>query len=85
MSLIKTFFILNICEKIQQNRSINEGGRAMKMSFFSKNSYCALDLGPRMLKLELVQDIVILLICVKLNLYQFINEGTNAMTMFFYK
>ena len=27
---------------------------------FSKNSHCDLDLGPRTLKLELVQDIVIL-------------------------
>ena len=32
---------------------------------FSKNSHCDLDLGPRTLKLELVQDIVILNICVK--------------------
>ena len=32
---------------------------------FSKNSHCDLDLGPRMLKLELVQDIVILNIPMK--------------------
>ena len=31
---------------------------------FSKNSHCDLDLSPRMLKLELVEDIVVLYICV---------------------
>ena len=30
----------------------------------SKNSHCDLDIGPRMLKLDLIQDIVILNICV---------------------
>ena len=42
---------------------------------FSKNSHCDLDLGPRTLKLELVQDIVILNIPVK----------QNSMTMCFSK
>ena len=32
---------------------------------FSKNSHCDLDLGPRMLKHDLVKDIVILSIRVK--------------------
>ena len=38
--------------------------RALELCF-SQNSHCDLDLGPRTLKLELVQDIVILNICVK--------------------
>ena len=29
----KIFFILNICVKLQQNRSINEGARAITMVF----------------------------------------------------
>ena len=32
-NLIKIFFILNICVKLQQNRSINEGPRAITMFF----------------------------------------------------
>ena len=50
---------------------------------FSKNSHCDLDLGPRMLKLEHVQDIVILYICVKLNQNRLINKGARVMTKFF--
>ena len=68
--------------KLQQNMSINEGARAMTM-FFSKNSHCDLELGPRTLKLKIVQDIVILHICGKLNQNRSINEGARAMTMFF--
>ena len=34
-NLIKIFFILNICVKLQQTRSINEGARAITM-FFKK-------------------------------------------------
>ena len=45
LNLIKIFFILNICVKLQQNRSINEGARATTVFF--KNSHCDLDLGPR--------------------------------------
>ena len=33
LNLIKIFFILNICVKLQQNRSINEGARAITMFF----------------------------------------------------
>ena len=36
--------ILHMCGKLNQNRSMNEGYRAMTM-FFSKNSHCDLDLG----------------------------------------
>ena len=79
------FFILNICEKLEQNRSINDGARAMTMFFFKKNSHCDLDLGPRTLKLKIVQDIVILHICGKLNQNRSMNEGSRAMTMFFSK
>ena len=50
---------------------------------FPKNSHCDLDLGPRMLKLELVQDIVILNICVKYNQNRLINKGARVMTKFF--
>ena len=50
---------------------------------FSKNSHCDLDLGPRILKLELVQDIVILNICVKLSQNRLINKGARVMTKFF--
>ena len=80
----KIFFILNICVKLQQNRSINVGARAMTM-FFSENSHCDLDLGPRTLKLKIHQDIVILHICGKLNQNRSIYEGSRAMTMFFSK
>ena len=62
---------------------MNEGARAMTM-FFSKNSHCDLDLGPRTLKLKIVQD-VILYICGKLNQNLSMNEGSRAMTMFFLK
>ena len=50
---------------------------------FSKNSHCDFDLGPRMLKLEFIQDIVILNICVQENQNQFTNKGTRVMTKFF--
>ena len=70
--------------KLQQNRSINEGARAMTM-FSSDNSHCDLDLGPRTLKLKIHQDIVILHICGKLNQNRSIYEGSRAMTMFFLK
>ena len=50
---------------------------------FSKNSHCDLDLGPRTLKLEIVQDIVILNICVKKNQNRLINKGARVMTKFF--
>ena len=33
LNLIKIFFILNICVKLQQNRSINEGARAITTFF----------------------------------------------------
>ena len=33
LNLIKIFFTLNICVKLQQNRSINEGARAITMFF----------------------------------------------------
>ena len=69
--------------KLQQNRSINEGARAMTM--FSKNSHCDYDLGPRTLKLKIHQDIVIFHICGKLNQNRSMNEGSRAMTMFFLK
>ena len=52
---------------------------------FSENSHCDLDLGPRTLKLIIVQDIVILHICGKLNQNRSMNEGSRAMTMFFSK
>ena len=45
--------------KLQQNRSINEGARAITI-FFSKNSHCDLDLDPRTLKLKIIQNIIIL-------------------------
>ena len=61
---------------------INEGTRAMTI-FFLK--IATLDLGPRKLKLELVQDFVKLNICVILNQNRSINEGTRAMTILFLK
>ena len=69
--------------KLQQNRSINEGAIAMTMFFFSKNSHCDLDFGPRSLKFKIIQDIVILHICGKFNQNRSINEGARAMTMHF--
>ena len=48
--------------------------------FFSKNKHCDLDLSPRLLKLELVQNIVILNNDVKL-----IKTGPKRMTIFFSK
>ena len=53
------------------------------MFFFSKISHCYLELGPRTLKLKVIQDIVILHICVKLNHNQSLNEGAMPMTIFF--
>ena len=61
---------------------MNKGVRAMTM-FFSKNSHYDLDLGPRVLKPEFIQDIVILNICEKLNQNQTINKGARVMTKFF--
>ena len=49
----------------------------------SENSHFDLDLGPRTLKLQLIQDIVILNICVKKNQNRFINKGARVMTKFF--
>ena len=48
---------------------------------FSKNNQCGLDLGPRTLKLKLVQNIIILNICEKLK-NRSINEGARMMTKF---
>ena len=48
---------------------------------FYKNSH--LDLGPRALELELVQDIVVLNIYVKQNQNQLINKGARVMTKVF--
>ena len=45
---------------------------------FSRNNHCDLDLSPRTLKLEVVQDIVILNICVILNENRSINKGARA-------
>ena len=55
------------------------------MTIISKNSHCNLDLGPRTLKLKIIQDIIILHICGKLNQNRSMNEGSRAMTMFFKK
>ena len=44
----------------------------------SKNSHCVRGHGPRMLKLELVQDIIILNICVKQNQNRPINKASQA-------
>ena len=55
------------------------------MFFFSKNSHCDLDLGPRTLKLKIIQDIVILNICLILNQNRLINKGDRVMTKFFSK
>ena len=67
---------------LNQNRSVNEGARAMTM-FFSKNSHFDLDLGSSTLKLDLVQDIVILNIYVIQNQNWSINKGARVMTKFF--
>ena len=48
-----------------KNVSLNESARAMQC--FSKNSHCDLSLGPRTVKLKIVQDIVIPYNCGKLN------------------
>ena len=68
--------------KLQQNRSINEGARAITM-FFLKMATVTLTLAldPQTQN----QDIVILHICGKLNQNQSMNEGSRAMTMFFSK
>ena len=62
---------------------MNDGARAVTM-FFSKNGHCDLDLGPRTLKLNIIQDIIILYICGKLNQNRSINEGARAMTIFIF-
>ena len=49
--LVQDIVILPICRRLNQNRSINEGARAITM-FFSK--YCDPDLGHGTLKLKLV-------------------------------
>ena len=54
------------------------------MFFFSKNSHCDLDLGPRKLKPELVQAFVILNICVTLNQNRSIIKGARVITKFFF-
>ena len=73
----------NTFVKLQQNCSTNKGTRAMTMFFFSKNSHCDLDLGPRTLKLELSQDIVIINISLTLNQNRSINKGARVMAKFF--
>ena len=49
-----------------------------------KNSHCDLALGPRMPKLEFVQDIVILNIYMIQNQNWSINKGARMMTKFFF-
>ena len=61
---------------------MNEDATAMTM-FVSKDSHFDLDLGPRTLKLKIVQNTVILLICGKLNQKRTLNESARARTMFF--
>ena len=34
VKMIKIFFVINVCVKLLQNRTINEGARAMTMLFF---------------------------------------------------
>ena len=70
--------------KLQHNRSINEGARAIKMFFFLKITTVTLTLAldPQT---QIHQDIVILHICRKLNQNRSMNEGSRAMTMFFSK
>ena len=62
---VQDIVTLNICVKLYQNRSINEGTKAMT-TFSSENRNCDLDLDPKILKYKCVQDIVILQVCVKL-------------------
>ena len=50
--------------------------------FFSKNSHFDLDLGPRTLKHEYVQDKIIQHICLKLNQNRSINEGSRHNNVF---
>ena len=69
--------------KLQQNRSINEGARAMTM-FFLKIATVTLTLALET-SLKIHQDIVILHICGKLNQNRSMNEGYRAMAMFFSK
>ena len=69
--------------KLQQNRSINVGARAMTM-FFLKIATVTLTLALEP-SLKIHQDIVILHICGKLNQNRSMNEGFRAMTMFFLK
>ena len=52
------------------------------MTFFLlKNNHCDLDLGPRTLKLEIIQDLFIVHVCKNKN--RSTNEGARALTMFF--
>ena len=69
--------------KLQQNRSINEGARAITM-FFLKIATVTLTLAldPQT---QNSSDIVILHICGKLNQNRSMNEGSRAITMFFLK
>ena len=53
-----------------------------QLQCFSKNGLCDLDLCPRTLKLELVQDIIIFNICVIYNINRFIKKGATVMTVF---
>ena len=50
---------------------------------FSLNSNCDLDLGPKILDCDRVQDNAALNICVKLLQNLSINEGAKAITKFF--
>ena len=47
--LVQDNAALNICVKLLQNLSTNEGAKAIR-KFFLKNSNCDLDLGPKMLQ-----------------------------------
>ena len=64
---VQDIVTLNICVKLYQNRSINEGTKAMT-TFSSENRNCDLDpdRDPKILEYKCVQYIVILQICVKL-------------------
>ena len=67
--------------KLKQNLSINEDSLVMTM--FSKYSHCDIDLVPKMLILNLVQDIVMVNSCVKLNENRSINVCVSDKMMIF--
>ena len=74
LKYVQHIVILNVCMKINQNQSINEGDKRMTKSFLKILTMTLTLVVTRIL--ELVQDIVILNVCSK-------TEGARVMAKFF--